>query len=758
MKQTYFQEPKYSKNYLISNPQNLYEQYVNAFAFSEMVKSQSLMPNKKELQLQAQSSWRKIKSENKNIIQNYISELLKTPVQPPPFTFFSQQNSVVKPSAPSPNIIPEPSANIQPSNNATAQKQSDANLQKAKAELCEYANLSRVTTSSELHTQFSSKIKDLEKSIFLEEKTLKRLRVYDTPGRPSFLINEPNLLENMHNSIEFGAADHKRRKEVIKVRTIKHLREKMEENYGIYMANSTTQNYLQPRHSNTKEAKRHHHPAQIRLAAVGRNEMSDHVDEHYCLASIKGIKSFASAFSQNVVLISQDDKAKVPLGIAAVGKTFKAIQTVNEPVSVPDHDFPKGSKHKLIPSVYLVINPDNTNDSLRSEEPFHEFTHHEGAIKPIWCLLTDGGPDENPRFLANILKYLLIFKKLDLDYLSVRTHAPGQSAYNPVERSMASLSGKLAGIVLNAFNYGNHLGNMNGQANTVIDKELGRKNFKHAGEHLCDLWSRDPINGQPVISTYIEEHDDTIFSNIQEEEWEWIDQHSQICKYSLDLHKCENRSCCRPPRAPDAFELLSLNNGFLPPVVQGQDKHYLSLLHTLEYFCNRLPGYDEHCPSIPSELYHELESGVQGIQKDSQSAILEKGHDISEELTYNADQSKNDGTAIVKNSRQINRKQSGNNGHQNQVKNFLMVIKSARLRFRQEDDDDIKKYMKEFGHLPNCYALISEKMGNKINPKRIYQRWTNNLNPNLCHDSFNDNEKSFINEWVEEYKIRNPSS
>ena len=66
--------------------------------------------------------------------------------------------------------------------------------------------------------------------------------------------------------------------------------------------------------------------------------------------------------------------------------------------------------------------------------------------------------------------------------VTVRTHAPGQSAYNPVERSMASLSGKLAGIVLNAFNYGNHLGNANGQANTLIDEELGCKNFKHAGE------------------------------------------------------------------------------------------------------------------------------------------------------------------------------------------------------------------------------------------------------------------------------------
>src|SRR5947207_13091506 len=114
----------------------------------------------------------------------------------------------------------------------------------------------------------------------------------------------------MHNSIEFGAADYKRRKEVIKVRTVKHLREKMEENYNFHIARTTLQNYMQPRHPGTKEARRHHHPAQIRLAAVGRNEMSEHIDEHYCLASVKGVKSFASTFSQDVVLI-QDDKAKV---------------------------------------------------------------------------------------------------------------------------------------------------------------------------------------------------------------------------------------------------------------------------------------------------------------------------------------------------------------------------------------------------------------------------------------------------------------
>ena len=113
---------------------------------------------------------------------------------------------------------------------------------------------------------------------------------------------------------------------------------------------------------------------------------------------------------------------------------------------------------------------------ITEEGSFHEFTHHDGAVKPIWCLLTDGGPDKNPRFLANIVKYVLFFKKLDLDYLTVRTHAPGQSAYNPVKRSMASLSGKLAGIVFNAFNYEKHLGNMNGKS-TIIDEELARRNL-----------------------------------------------------------------------------------------------------------------------------------------------------------------------------------------------------------------------------------------------------------------------------------------
>ncbi|CAG8818399.1 6982_t:CDS:1, partial [Gigaspora margarita] len=69
-------------------------------------------------------------------------------------------------------------------------------------------------------------------------------------------------------------------------------------------------------------------------------------------------------------------------------------------------------------------------------------------FKSIWILLVDGGLNKNPKYLKNIVEYCDLFHELDLDYLSARTHAPYQSAYNPVESSIYTLSKKLAGIEL----------------------------------------------------------------------------------------------------------------------------------------------------------------------------------------------------------------------------------------------------------------------------------------------------------------------
>ncbi|PKY56565.1 hypothetical protein RhiirA4_476956 [Rhizophagus irregularis] len=75
-------------------------------------------------------------------------------------------------------------------------------------------------------------------------------------------------------------------------------------------------------------------------SSVGRGSWSltyRNTDGHYCLASVKSARQFATVFADNAVIISQDDKAKIGLGVLA-----------------------------LIPSVYLMIKPNELNDELQT--------------------------------------------------------------------------------------------------------------------------------------------------------------------------------------------------------------------------------------------------------------------------------------------------------------------------------------------------------------------------------------------------------
>ncbi|CAB4422120.1 unnamed protein product [Rhizophagus irregularis] len=49
-------------------------------------------------------------------------------------------------------------------------------------------------------------------------------------------------------------------------------------------------------------------------------------------------------------------------------------------------------------------------------------------------------------------------------------------------------------------------------------------------------------------------------------------------------------------------------------------------------------------------------------------------------------------------------------------------------------------------------------MNKQFSPKMVRQRWTNDLDPRLCHDPFDEIEKLYMIEWVKKYKIQNPSS
>ena len=484
----------------------------------------------------------------KEEIKDKIREYLNTPIQLRGCITSStkQSDPVLRSLQPPPSPLPlPPPSTIQLLEldkiplNAAAQRLAINKKKEFEKSLAELKNMFEITTNPEYLKDFASRIASVETSIKdqatrldqlkwhaisqrkLQEKKRKLLEKeqlvikYDTPGHPPLIYQYPDIHDHIHACIEFGEANAQRRCEIIKVRTIKHLQNALEEKYNEYLSRTSMRNYILPRNNRNLSARAHHHPALVRIAGVNRDEKKDHIDSHYCLASVKNVRHFATTFADWVVMISQDDKAKVAVGIPAVRRHFETMQTVLESVSLPDHDFPIGTSQKLIPSVYLLINPKEADESLRagqmaifiraqwhlgfsstthmtdilslvSNEEFTEFFNYKGKVKPLWILLVDGGPDENPRHLKNVNQYCKLFRHLNLDYLTIRTHAPGQSAYNPVERSMATLSKKVAGITLPIDNFGNHL-NSQGK---VRDHELGLQNFRYAGEKLADLWRR----------------------------------------------------------------------------------------------------------------------------------------------------------------------------------------------------------------------------------------------------------------------------
>lgn len=120
------------------------------------------------------------------------------------------------------------------------------------------------------------------------------------------------------------------------------------------------------------------------------------------------------------------------MGITAANKQSPILMHMEYRVRLPDHDWVVANRHKLIPSVYAIMqikenkmgdlhavtysgptmikirsgkhSSSNASshardlDDLLNEEALFEFTHTEtGVVKPAMIIIVDGGPDENPR-------------------------------------------------------------------------------------------------------------------------------------------------------------------------------------------------------------------------------------------------------------------------------------------------------------------------------------------------------------------------
>ncbi|CAF1188349.1 unnamed protein product [Rotaria sordida] len=351
-------------------------------------------------------------------------------------------------------------------------------------------------------------------------------------GRPPIEEECPDLLQIIEEIAKVGgAADDNRRSQTIRpCLTLDDLREKIKER-GYDIKRSTLYYRLLPHRVNSVDGKKHVRTVPVRLRKALNDEHGKHEDGHFATATIRYIKDLAGIFGNDVIFfLSQDDKCKVPIGLPAAKIQAPMLMHLDYRVRLPDHDWTVAPRHQLTPSVYAACMMNENNDvgysgptyiairsakHDRSDANSHacdfdrlvglkEFDKaardYTGQVKPIVIITVDGGPDENPRFPKTLVAAIRKFRKYNLDALFVLTHAPGQSAYNVVERRMAPLSHDLAGLILPHDHFGTHLND----SGVTINPELERTNFKKAGEVLAEVWCGSVIDEYPVIAEYMD--------------------------------------------------------------------------------------------------------------------------------------------------------------------------------------------------------------------------------------------------------------
>ncbi len=312
-------------------------------------------------------------------------------------------------------------------------------------------------------------------------------------------------------------------------------------------------------------------------------------------------------------------------------------------VSLPGHDWMVTSGHKLIPSVYAALNVGQNDveysnptfitiriskhdkstaathsaDFMTMEKlaEFQEFMKNEEAVvKPVVLIMVDGGADENPRYAKTLCAAIGHFKRYGLDALFITCHAPGQSAYNAVERRMAPLSHDVAGLILPHNHFGDHL---DGHGRTT-DAKLEKLNFSKAGEILAEVWSQTIIDGHPVVAKYIDPDSSTPDLDLSYcEQWKAI--HVRQSQYCLQVVKCRDLKCCGRFRSsflhifPDRFlpppiRYLWSRSGPAPATVESEEGRFGSLgqrflLKSLDPTTNySILPFDFYCPSLQDKL------------------------------------------------------------------------------------------------------------------------------------------------------------
>ena len=274
---------------------------------------------------------------------------------------------------------------------------------------------------------------DLKRKLEDGNKEGNSVKLKKTSGRPRLEDEQPELLETIVQIAMFGSAAHERRRmeEVKSCRTLSNLREQLLQR-NFHLSRSALYLRLLPKKSNSNEGKKHVSTVPVKLCKPQNDHHKQHIDGKFCTSTIRDLECLASFLGPGQVgFVSQDDKARVPIGITAAKCQAPMLMHMEYRVTLPDHDWVIAEKHKLIPSVYAGIkikpnglgSPESVTYSgptyvavrsgkhssstasthaidferLLQLDSFSEILLNKKKVKPVLIFCVDGGPDENPR-------------------------------------------------------------------------------------------------------------------------------------------------------------------------------------------------------------------------------------------------------------------------------------------------------------------------------------------------------------------------
>ena len=229
-------------------------------------------------------------------------------------------------------------------------------------------------------------------------------------------------------------------------------------------------------------------------------------------------------------------------------------------------------------------------------------SRHIEAGKTVIQVLSDNGPDFNPKSLLNIIFYYRLFRDKKLDFLSVLTYAARYSAYNPVEHVWSPLSNKLAGVILSSCLQGED--KPPAQQSKLSKEELDEKEQKLFDIAMSDLathWKDTTFDSFPVNVKVVEcSKDDLLYDDYDtvknflkspirdahlysDLNKEYKAMFSHMTRYSNEVvfQKCSNRQCCEEWEATEVKSFLKKHEMklFSPINSSSLSGHYETFLN-----------------------------------------------------------------------------------------------------------------------------------------------------------------------------------